>query len=399
MSRTTDNANSALASQFGTSRRNFLLGLAACGISQPLLAAGEFLTANSRSNHIWVSALGLTAEDYGFGWITQNKNKDNLATKKGRAVLSGFRGHGASQHPLRVQSVLMFGRRPSRQIIEVDLLSGEIVHQVECAKDRHLFGHGCFSHDGHFLFTSEADLNSGDGKVVVRDARNYQRLAEFDSHGIGPHELKMIPDSHQLVVANGGILTRPETGRKKLNLESMSSNLSYIDINSGQLVNQVKVSERKASIRHLDVANDGSVAFAIQMQREVAGHNNVVPLLGRTSAKGETLLFTEPKTLLSQMKDYAASVTINNRTRTAGVTSPKGNLAAFWHLDSGELLGYHKLNDVCGLSLTADEKYFVLSSSIGQIRFIDAQRLKENPSLRLNTPGRAWDNHMLLVQI
>ena len=37
--------------------------------------------------------------------------------------------------------------------------------------------------------------------------QGYKKIAEFDSYGIGPHELIMHPDGETLVIANGGIKT------------------------------------------------------------------------------------------------------------------------------------------------------------------------------------------------
>ena len=60
----------------------------------------------------------------------------------------------------------------------------------------------------------------------------YHRLDEFSSGGIGPHEILRLP-SGNLAVANGGIRTHPETGRKKLNLDTMRPNLTVLSPTGG----------------------------------------------------------------------------------------------------------------------------------------------------------------------
>lgn len=375
----------------GISRRQLLAGLVSLGLAPELFAKLTPAIEQSQIEY-WVSAQGMKANDYGLSWA--NKSDASLNT-----LLSGFRGHGISQHPVRKSNAIMFGRRPSTMMIEVDLVSGKLINQIECDKNRHLFGHGCFSRDGKLLITAESDMLTGQGKIVIRDANHYQLLDELDSYGIGPHEIKLMPQTDTLVIANGGILTHPESGRKKLNLDSMNSSLTYLNLKNGQLIAQVKVPENKASIRHLDVADDGTVVFAMQMQRQAAAHNNLVALTGTHRMGNKVKLLTAPDALVQSMNDYAGSVAINHQTRIAGITSPKGNLAAFWHIDTQRFMGYHQLADVCGIASSADQKHFVLSSSVGQLRFIDALTLQENRTLRMITKEFHWDNHLMSVLI
>jgi len=371
------------------SRRRFLSGLMLLGVS-PVSLALSF--KNKTPKEHFVSAQGSELNNYGLSWY--DVNSKNLKT-----TLSGFRGHGAAQHPVRTSSIVMFGRRPATLAIEVDLLNGKVKNTFHCVDNRHFFGHGCFSQDGKTLFTTEADVLSGKGKVGIRDALTYQKIGEYESYGIGPHELKLLPDGKTLVIANGGIHTHPDTGRKKLNLDHMHSSLTYVDVVSGKKLDDFSVSEPKASIRHLDVAADGTVALAMQVQRVVAGHENTVPL-GAIHKPGESIrLLDNPQSLIHQMDDYMGSVAVNSKHRLAGFTSPRGNLVVFWNIDSGELAGYHQLSDVCGLAVTSDQQNFVISSSFGQIRKISATTLIEDKAARIQLSDTRWDNHLLTVTL
>lgn len=365
-------------------RRHLLGALMAAGVPLKLVAYGK--TPDQRAE-LWLSAEGADSSAYAFGSIRRSESVSG-------AVLSGFRGHGCAVHPTEKQRAVMFARRPGLECIEIDLSHMAITQRIPAAKNRHFFGHGCFSADGHLLYTTENDLQTNRGKIVARNTVDYSVEAEFDSGGIGPHEIALMPDHNTLVVANGGMKTRPETGRDILNLESMESNLSYLDRHSGRVVEQCQVDEPKASIRHLDVAPDGTVAIAMQLQRQATGHTRSVPL-GALHKRGQPIrLLHDPVSVVDQLKDYMGSVAINPSTGVVGFTSPRGNLAVFWQIDSGEFVGYHALRDVCGLAVSADQKYFVLSSSIGQVRLLDAATLQEDRKLRLLTPGRRWDNHL-----
>ena len=332
----------------------------------------------------------------------QGKDKNNFSvtsvntnTHRTRSALSGFRGHGLAQNPAKTDSVIMFARRPGTVAIEINLASGNTTRIFKLEKNRNLQGHGCFSADGKLLFTAEADSKTGEGKIVVRDTKDFKLLTEIGSYGIGPHEIKLLPDGKTLVVANGGILTRPITGRKKLNLQTMASNLTYIDLYTGNKLDSFQVPEEKASIRHIDVAKDGTVTLAMQLQREATNHQKIVPLSAIHKPGERIQLLDEPSILIEKMHDYMGSVAINNKSRTAGFTSPKGNLAAFWNIDTAEFSGYHQLNDVCGLCVSPDEKTFVISNSFGEIRHLDAFTLKENKAERLHFSDTHWDNHMI----
>ena len=345
---------------------------------------------NSTGKDYLLSASGAEAGQYSLGWL-------NAAADSGEqgfsAALSGFRGHGVLQHPSKPATALMFARRPGTQGLEVNIDSGELTGGFHCEQGRHLLGHGSFSADGRYLYTSETDYQKGSGLIVVRDADNYQLLAQWPSYGIGPHEIKLLPDGNTLVVANGGLLTHPSSGREVLNLDTMASNLSYINVADGKQLAEFRLPETKASIRHLDVAADGTVVFATQLQRQAAGHENIISL-GGVHKPGKGLeLFQQPQAVIAQLNDYVGSVAVNNRSRIAGFTSPRGNLVAFWHLDSQAFVGYHPLHDVCGITCSADQRHFIITNSMGDVRRLDGQSLQEQRQLREKFPT-AWDNHL-----
>src|SRR3546814_16205164 len=95
----------------------------------------------------------------------------------------------------------------------------------------------------------------------------------------------MLPDGHTLAVCNGGIRTHPDFPRAKLNLATMRPSLAYIDRHKGRLIAEARWPDDRhpLSIRHLDVAPDGTVAFGMQYK---GPKGNAMPLeLGRASSK------------------------------------------------------------------------------------------------------------------
>ena len=136
------------------------------------------------------------------------------------------RGHAAAAHPNRPEAIA-FARRPGTFAIILDCLSGKPVNLVEAPPNRHFCRHGAYSADGELLFTTENDFSQSLGVVGVWDAsKGYVRIGEMSSGGVGPHDMHLMADGQTLVVANGGIETHPDSGRTKLNLQTMRPNLS-----------------------------------------------------------------------------------------------------------------------------------------------------------------------------
>ncbi|WP_036236917.1 DUF1513 domain-containing protein, partial [Methylibium sp. T29-B] len=118
-------------------------------------------------------------------------------------------------------------------------------------------GHVIAGAGGTRLYTTETDLETGSAWIGVRDARSLEKLDEWPTHGIDAHELLLDDDdtgghdAPSLWVANGGVPTRPETGRQKLNLDRMDSSLVRLDARSGALRGQWRLDDRRLSLRHM----------------------------------------------------------------------------------------------------------------------------------------------------
>lgn len=344
--------------------------------------------AASFSGELWASAQG--AEPGSFELVVASSQR--VHARFGSEV----RGHGLAVSPAAPERVVMFGRRPERIGMVADLMSGELTARFECPTGRHLTGHGCFSGDGMRLFVAEADLVTGEGTIAVLDATTLARLGEFASHGIGPHEIALMPDDRVLVVANGGLVTEP-SGRDPINLDTMRSSLVYVDTESGELLGEHTVPESKASLRHLAVSADGTVTVVMQIQREALEDQEPRPLIA-VHRPGEALeALVDGLELGTAMDDYAGAVAVDDTSRVAAVTSPRGNLVAFWHLDTGLSLGVQRFDDVSGVAVSADGSRFVLSGSGGQLRQTDTVTLEEQPAARARLSGVRWDNHLLTL--
>lgn len=249
----------------------------------------------------------------------------------------------------KVREVVVMGRRPSERFWVLDTTSGELRHTIKAQSERHFYGHACFSLDGDYLYITENDTVSLAGKIGVYDARQgYQKVKEFDSHGIGPHELVMHPDGETLVIANGGIKTE-KASRDELNLDSMRPSLVYLNRHDGTLLEQVVPQHPQMSVRHLDIHRDGTVMIGIQFQGPK--HINVPLVL--THQRGDTD-FTPlhmPQEQWQCFHQYIASVAVDTEHNLLCVTTPIGGCAAVYDLSTRQLIDVVTLPDCAGASV------------------------------------------------
>lgn len=296
------------------------------------------------------------------------------------------RGHAAAAHPTRPEAVA-FARRPGTFAIVIECKIGRERARLQCTRGRHFYGHGTFSRDGNLLFTTENDYEAGRGRIGVWDARNgYARIDEWDSGGIGPHDIKRLPSTDTLVVANGGIDTHPDTGRTKLNISTMAPNLAYIE--DGAVIETAMLPHvmHKNSIRHLAINARGDVAFGMQWQ----GDQSPQALLGTHRRGSEITLMQATSDQVRQLDSYVGSIAYSKDGGTIAVTSPRGDIVHFYDGSAGVFIRDSLVMDACGLA--AFENGFVVTSGTGELRSISSGK-----GGFTNQLGVKWDNHLVVI--
>lgn len=291
------------------------------------------------------------------------------------------RGHAAAVHPATPEAVA-FARRPGTYALVIDCLTGRVAKRLQAPAGRHFYGHGAFLDGGRVLATTENHIDSGQGRIGLwaRD-EGYRRVGEIASGGIGPHELLALP-GNVLAVANGGILTRPEHVREKLNLPTMRPNLSYVTMEGG-VEERVELGPELhfASIRHL-AFRDGQVGFAMQWQGDSA---DPVPLLGLHRRGSAPVLAMAGLAEQISMQGYAGSVAMAEGV--VGITSPRGGRVHLFDLQ-GKFFSSERRADICGLA-AGQGGALVATDGLGAV-------LEIGGGVRpLGVFDRAWDNHLV----
>lgn len=289
------------------------------------------------------------------------------------------------------RDVVVMGRRPSEKFWVLDTSNGQVQHAIKADLHRHFYGHACYSLDGELLYVTENDTVSLAGKIGVYDTNDaYKKVAEFNSYGIGPHELIMHPDSETLVIANGGIKTE-QASREELNLDTMRPSLVYLNRHDGTLLEQVVPEHNQMSIRHLAMHNDGTVMIGIQFQGEK--HINVPLVLTHQRGDVSFAPLTMPNNQWQRFHQYIASVAVDSDRNLLCVTTPIGGCAAIYDLHTRELIDDVSLPDCAGASVLSSNSAitnnvddikpsgFIISDGQGQLT---ALRVSVSSDSKLN---------------
>lgn len=292
------------------------------------------------------------------------------------------RGHGMAVHPVLPLAVC-HARRPGQFLCLFNHHNGELLQVRNADHNRHYYGHGVFSADGQTLFTTEGVSDSSQGIIGVYrfNNRRLEKAGEYSNFGIGPHEIRLMPNGN-LVVGVGGVHTY---GREPLNLDTMAPSLSYLDAKDGRLLSQATLADKHLSIRHLAVTADGEVFSGQQYRGEP---DDYPPLIVRHTP-GQPLQPLGGTPLdWARFNHYIASIAVTDTLIAA--TSPPGNCYGLWHRHSGELIRIAPLPDASGASAQNGEIW--LGSGQGGIRLLDNHGREQR-----FYSAYQWDNHWALI--
>ncbi|MAN79959.1 MAG: Tat pathway signal protein [Rhodospirillaceae bacterium] len=368
--------------------RRTLLGIGAGGLV--FLTAPSVWAATSGPRYLGVRRLGDgRSAPFRFAACVADANGRIL-----RQVDLPARGHGFAVRPDGKTAVAL-ARRPGTFAAAFAIDGDGPARVFHAPAGRHFQGHAVFEPTGRHLFATENDFDNARGCIGVYDAADgFKRVAELPSHGVGCHELVLMPDGQTAAVANGGILTHPDSGRAKLNLGTMRPNLAYVDLRSGNLQDTIGYPDHrrhKLSIRHLAAFDDGRVVFACQDQGPTF---DGLPLVGlHRPGSGRIADLQAPEATTLGLNGYCGSVAVDRGGVLAAVSAPRGNRVLFWNTQTGDLSGSLAIADGCGLAPGPAKGSFVLTSGMGAF-LIGGPTL---PTPAAPADGAPWDNHLLAV--
>lgn len=300
----------------------------------------------------------------------------------GAGIAVPQRAHGIARDPAHAGAAYVAARRPGTYLWRIDTRNGALLAAAEHDTEYRYEGHVVVDAARGRIYATESHVIDPEGCIGVYDALTLQRLATWRSGGVGPHELLQIaPDV--LAVANGGILTLPETGRVKRNLDSMQPRLALVDLHDGRIMRSVALPQRHAGIRHLAWSDDGTLGVALQLEEQLT-----LPLLA--TLHGDELRSAQPQCDEAQgaVRYGAAIAACGDRF---AVTCPQNDRVQLWD-SAGAALGTVPMPKPSGI--TARDGAFIASSETGIVLRIDARTLAVEPDEPLSHAARVWDNHL-----
>lgn len=362
----------------------------------PLIDRRDFLRAAGASfaaamtPSAWARAMATDAV-FATAFVRRNGSYGAAVLSEDGKVLHAIdlpdRGHDVTFDPVSGRAVV-FARQPGTFAMVFDHKGREEPLTIPSLPDRHFFGHGVFSQDGALLYATENDFDNAEGMIGVYDARSgFQRVGEFPTYGVGPHELLLLGDGRTLAIANGGIETHPDFGRAELNIATMQPSYVLVDRISGELIekHELPAELHKLSIRHMDRDGAGNVWFGCQYRGPVT---DLPPLVGKATRDKGIQLIEMPQDVLAGLRNYVGSVAANPLAGTVAVTSPQGNTLAVIEAATSKVLSAQDLTEVCGIA--PDGKGYLSTTGGGVIVGPDGATLSD--------PDHVWDNHMLRIE-
>ena len=178
--------------------------------------------------------------------------------------------------------LLVCSARPGTWMLRCDG-QGKVVTRIDVQGEGEcrLGGHVIASADGEQLYTTETDFSTGKGKIGVRERRSLRKIAEWDTHGLDPHQLLLDAHGH-LFVANGGIPRTPSD--RKFDIHRMDASLVHIDTSNGSLLGKWKVDDARLSLRHMAWSRapqdpDALLGIAMQAEHDLEAERRRAPIL------------------------------------------------------------------------------------------------------------------------
>jgi uncharacterized protein len=284
-----------------------------------------------------------------------------------REVALSGRGHDIAIHQPSGR-VAVFARRPGAFGIAFDLKKTQAPHVFMPGEGRHYFGHGSFSQDGRLLYASENDIATGQGVIGVYDvARDFKKIGEHPTYGVGPHEIMLLADGKTIAAGNGGLDTTPDAGRENLNVDTMEPSLAFIEAESGKLIAKHAMTGdlKSLSIRHVTQDVTGLVWFGGQWE---GSPSETPPQLVGSAGPDRALKVIEPQAKGADLKGYIGAMAVNTDGRIIAASAPKAGHVLYVDTATATVIGQSDLKDVCGLAPEGHED-FAASSGFGVLRY------------------------------
>lgn len=322
-------------------------------------------------------------------WEAGKARMQRAGRLNGSGIGLPARAHQVAADPRRSDRAWAAARRPGEWLWRLDLAQGCVAAATAVDDSRRFEGHVLpWLDDGQQvarLFDSETCTDDGQGRIAVRDPDTLALLDEWMSEGVGPHAL-LRWEEEGLVVANGGLLLLPETGRLVRNADAVQSSVVLLDARSGRAREKWDAPLPGVSLRHLARSGDGVLGVA--MQAASASGLSQGPVLAFKPPGSSTLMLAEASdALLKRLRGYAGGIAAAGNS--FAVTCPRADRVVVWS-SQGRLQAEFRIPGAWGVCACGSG--WRVTGSGGSVFEIDAT--VSSCRLLRRVAGRVWDNHL-----
>lgn len=255
-------------------------------------------------------------------------------------------------------------------------------------------GHAAYLSDGKSVLLSERaprrSLSGGKiedhyGRITIRDTDTLKIRGSYSTHGIDPHDIRLIDNDRYLVIANYGSL--PREGARGLSIPRRvpEACVTIIDTQSGKLEDKRVTDRRETEVRHLAagaldrifaiqarLGGDADLARDLRNER-VADDEDITsePGIAYLSAATLKLAKGKPPRRMGSRSDTAKmrhglSIRYDARNDQAIATYPSSHQLMVFDGASGEVLHAFDTRNMgmrfpCGVTLLPDGVHYAVT--------------------------------------
>lgn len=223
------------------------------------------------------------------------------------------------------------------------------------------------------------------GRITIRDAGSLRIRDSYSSHGIDPHDIRLIDGGKYLVAANYGSL--PRAGEKDLAVprDVEEAAVTIIDMANGKLVDKIATGDPHAELRHLAAGRLDRI-FAIQalLRGDPSGGQTywLEAMAGETDITSEPGIIYMPAATLkvargqparpmggwlaTQQMRHGLSIVYDERTDQAIATYPSSHRVMVFDGASGDILQNVDTRPLglrypCGVTFLPDGRHYAIA--------------------------------------
>jgi hypothetical protein len=223
------------------------------------------------------------------------------------------------------------------------------------------------------------------GRITIRDAETLKLRGTYSTHGIDPHDIRLIENGRYLVIANYGSHPETKSGELPVPRHVVEACVTIIDVQDGKLVDKQVTDRGNIELRHLAAgARDRIFAIQVRLGDESAlaraiGRGPVAESEDITTTEGSAYLPAATLKLASgarprkmgssrQIREmrHGLSIQYDPRADQAIASYPSAHRVMVFDGASGEVvedLDTRKigLRYPCGVTLLPDGKHYAVA--------------------------------------